>query len=265
MPINDQIVTPAIAAEWLKLNTANRPMSAKIVDNYSKEMTSGNRLGSGADAVVFAINGTLLNGQHRLAAIVKSGISIEVAVRTGADPQSFVGMDQGKRRLAADHSALNGIRHRSTVASALRFLAAHDSGAFKTCGSSEPDLPPRDVVACFERYPEMESNAVMCRHYKLLRTGAAIGAFTLCARLDRKEALDFFCSVGSGEGLVSGSAEIILRRQLESDSVKIRRESPVMRAARLIKGFNLYRENKATGRNGKAIQVYADDHFPSPK
>lgn len=265
MTISDQIVTPAIAAKWLLLNTSNRPLSSTTVDNYAREMKLGNWIGCGADAVVFSTAGTLLNGQHRLAAVVKSGVSIEVAVRTGADPQSFVSMDQGKRRLAADHSCLNGIRHRSSVASALRFLAAHDSGSFKTCGSSEPDLALRDVVACFERYPEMESNVVMCRPFKMLRTGAAIGAFTLCARLDRKEALDFFCSVGSGENLSAGSAEIILRRQLESDSVKIRKESPVMRAARLIKGFNLYRENKANGRNGRTIQVYSDEHFPSPK
>ena len=265
MPINDQIVTPAIAAEWLQLNTANRPMSAVTVDAYAREMKAGNWIGLGADAIVFSTSGTLINGQHRLAAVAKSGITIEVAVRTGADPESFVAMDQGRRRLAGDHSCLNGVRHRNSVASALRFLAAHDAGAFKTCGPREPTLALRDVVACFARYPEIETNAVICRHFKMFRTGASMGAFTLCARVDRNDAMSFFGSVGSGENLAAGSAEIILRRQLESQSPKIRQELPPMRAARLIKGFNLYRETKATGRGIKVIQVYAEEPFPSPK
>ena len=73
-------ITPAIAKSMLTKNTCNfrRPDQARVT-RYSDEQSRGKWKLTG-DAIVFANTGELLNGQHRLLAVIKSGVTCEFVV-----------------------------------------------------------------------------------------------------------------------------------------------------------------------------------------
>ena len=78
-------VTPAKALEYLKMNVNNyRKLSKAKVAVYAKDMAE-NRWVLNGETIVFAENGILLDGQHRLAAIVQSGKTVEMTVVRGVD------------------------------------------------------------------------------------------------------------------------------------------------------------------------------------
>lgn len=84
--ISTRQVTPKMAERWLAKNhPRNRKISSKLVDTFAEDMSAGNwRLTH--QGICFDGDGQLIDGQHRLSAVVKSGktIALVVAVNDGA-------------------------------------------------------------------------------------------------------------------------------------------------------------------------------------
>lgn len=98
--MNSQIikVNPSLAEEWLKTNTFNRLVSKGSVERYARDMASGNwRLNH--QGIAFDSEGVLVDGQHRLFAVIKSGVTVEMMVTFGADR---VGIDELRVRKTSD-------------------------------------------------------------------------------------------------------------------------------------------------------------------
>ena len=78
-------ITPAIAEKYLRENTRNyRKIHKPTAKRYAEDMKAG-RWETNGDTIVFDVNGVLKNGQHRLAAIVMSGVTVEIVVVRGVD------------------------------------------------------------------------------------------------------------------------------------------------------------------------------------
>ncbi len=89
------VVTPASAKEWLEhTNGKNRLLSKQYVSYLAQEMEAGNwRLTH--QGIAFDSQGNLVDGQHRLAAIVKANKSVEMLVTTGLPDGRFPIIDRG--------------------------------------------------------------------------------------------------------------------------------------------------------------------------
>lgn len=80
------LVTPLMAAAWLQLhNKSNRDIKPSVVEQYSRDLQA-NRWPLTHQGVGFDWNGQLVDGQHRLTAIMRTGISAHMYVTTGLDP-----------------------------------------------------------------------------------------------------------------------------------------------------------------------------------
>jgi hydrogenase maturation factor len=90
-------VTPVQAKAWLKLNTLNRPVRSSYVAYLADAMKRGEWV---VNHQPLAINGSrLIDGQHRLMAVVESGLSaVKMAVVTDADTATFDTIDIGVKR-----------------------------------------------------------------------------------------------------------------------------------------------------------------------
>lgn len=74
-------VTPEMAAAWLaKGNPKNRKINDARVNAYARDMKKGKWCASPLSAIGFDRSGMLLNGHHRLHAVVKSGVTIDLVV-----------------------------------------------------------------------------------------------------------------------------------------------------------------------------------------
>lgn len=102
-----QLVTPDQAMMWLDKNTHNRTVRQSVVEKYARDMKAGNWHLT-HQGILFDWNDVLIDGQHRLWAIIESQSTIEMVVTYGADPTSQEFIDGGEMRQARDVLALRG-------------------------------------------------------------------------------------------------------------------------------------------------------------
>lgn len=119
--------TPTMAQEWLEhKNTRNRPLGKGDIRKYCLAMLSGEWELNG-ESLVLDDKGRLVNGQHRLAAIVLAGesdtdITVPVLVILGVKSKAFDTFDQGRSRSLSDVLSVNNEENANTLAAALRLL-----------------------------------------------------------------------------------------------------------------------------------------------
>jgi hypothetical protein len=109
------LVTPELAANYLRFNNKNRKVSVNHLTFLSNEMKSGRFVENG-EAIIFDRNGELKDGQHRLRSIIKSGKSYFIPIVSGVEPISMATYDTGKNRSASDVLSLNGFKYTSHIA-----------------------------------------------------------------------------------------------------------------------------------------------------
>ena len=97
-------VTPAHAEKWLEMNTGNRRIRPSHVRHLARQMEQGRWMLS-PEPIVFSPR-RLLDGQHRLSAILMSGCTIEASVALVQNEDVFRVLDQGVNR---NNSDLTGI------------------------------------------------------------------------------------------------------------------------------------------------------------
>lgn len=117
-------ITPEAAAEMLsRLPARQRTLKPERVATYARLMRAGQWRFS-HEAIMFDTNGRLIEGQHRLRAVVASGVTVELMVTVGAPPDSFAVIDQGLNRSAEQFLGEAGetIKYVSHVRTACGFL-----------------------------------------------------------------------------------------------------------------------------------------------
>jgi hypothetical protein len=94
-----------MACEWLKRNTRNRPVNRGHLDRLVRDLQS-KRWVLTHQGIAFGIDGTLLDGQHRLTAIAEAGLPAMCVVWENVAEHAVLGMDQGKDRTGKDVVAI---------------------------------------------------------------------------------------------------------------------------------------------------------------
>lgn len=104
-----ETITPKIAREWLNAsNTRNRNLSPKKVSLYADDMSKG-RWTLNHQGIAFYSNGELADGQHRLAAVIKSGKSVKMMVTRGLPVTVGADIDRHRARNEADAIRIGGL------------------------------------------------------------------------------------------------------------------------------------------------------------
>jgi len=98
-------ISPQTAESYLNYNKINRPLRKGLVEKYASDMLNG-LWGMTHQAIAFDEQGNILDGQHRLWAIVESGKTIEMPVARGLAPEARDYIDQGAPRTVVDVAKL---------------------------------------------------------------------------------------------------------------------------------------------------------------
>jgi hypothetical protein len=121
-------VTPQMAQTILAGNVRNRPVRPAYIKRLAEAMTRGEWTMNG-EPVQVAHDGTLLNGQHRLSAVVHSGITIPMLLVSGLPVEALRTVDTGTRRTLSDVLALRGETDTTNLAAALGLLHRYRRGS----------------------------------------------------------------------------------------------------------------------------------------
>jgi hypothetical protein len=101
-------ITPEMATAWLEnQNTHNRKLIQVNVDKFSKDMKEG-RWQLTHQGIAFDDKNNLVDGQHRLWAVVLAGKPVTMRVFTGLAPEVVETIDVGTRRSNLDVIRLSG-------------------------------------------------------------------------------------------------------------------------------------------------------------
>lgn len=114
-------VTPAMAEEWLKTNNNNRSVNARRVAYFVQQILEGNWALT-HQGIAFWDDETLADGQHRLMAIVRSGVAVNVLVTTGLKKQAIHAVDMVRPRSTKDVLHFIGMRISGQNVSCARVL-----------------------------------------------------------------------------------------------------------------------------------------------
>lgn len=101
-------ITPEEAKRMLGHNLMNRKLNEHTCRTYADDMRSGRWYSNGVP-IVIDYDGNLRDGQHRLTAIVKSGITMRDALVIYTDKENAVCYDIGKPRTVRDTATLMGL------------------------------------------------------------------------------------------------------------------------------------------------------------
>lgn len=155
-------VDPALAAEWLTHNTNNRPIRPAVLASYVRDMQAGRWQLTG-EAIKFATDGTLLDGQHRLEAVVRSGATVQMFVISGLSPHTREVMDTGSKRTTADALKMNGENNSVALAAGARLAVRFEQGLADE--RTHKTISNPEIIAWIEANPAVHAAVELIRGY----------------------------------------------------------------------------------------------------
>lgn len=173
-------ITPAIAVEWLKKNHQNRTVNKKKIERHAKAMKAGHWKIT-HQGIAFDVNGLLIDGQHRLEAIVLSGVTITMLVTSGLAPIARAALDTGDPRGPHHLISIIGINGVSRSDSALisKCVNMIRSGAYNETGKQEWEELKAHILRYRAgiRWAAEKCSTPSNKTIGVLRSGPVLGAF----------------------------------------------------------------------------------------
>jgi hypothetical protein len=235
-----QTITPKKAAEYLSRNTANRPLSARTVREFAQAIQRGEWRVT-HQGIAFDTTGALVDGQHRLAAIVEADVPVEVTVFTEVPEGAFDVLDTGKRRNAADVLAIEGEKSAVTLAAMVRTVWLYENRPDLNWSGGDAGVSNHQIVATLQQHPKLR-DFVSVGEQIATATGmiksAAGAASYLVAQASGRDLSPWFDAIVEGTGMAKGDPRLLFRRVMFAHTRK--QAGQVMRRRENREHFTLY-------------------------
>jgi hypothetical protein len=235
-------ITPEVAATYLATMAKNRTIKLRHVRDLVDMLRQGEWQLNG-ETIKFDANGHLVDGQHRLHAIVQTKITVYSLVVFGLDPAVFGTIDIGKVRSFGDLAGHLGYENANTLGGALNTLYTilHGEGAVRQVRV----LPKPFLLEYLKAHPTMVDSVQKTVSMRNLAPGSALGAcHYLCAVVDQEAADQFFAQLRQGANLEAGSPILALSKRLIEGRLAKRRYTPFELAAYILKAWNAERKGQ---------------------
>src|SRR5215469_2042244 len=217
-------VTPEVATTWLRLNKSNRPLRKATIVRLAKMMEKGEFKDDHPDHIMFDENGYLINGQHRLHAIVRSQKTAQMRVLRHVPRDMAYHIDIGVRRTIEDSVWIADGEKVDRLG--LKLLTRFAGGGWVASSGTLP-YTREELIAIYEKYQEaLAAVAALFIEHKQGSARAAIRAAVVrgwVARTpERKRIRQFILTLCTGryENPDEDSAAMVLRDYLLQNSGK---------------------------------------------
>jgi len=247
MPASVETITPDKAKEILSKNPDNRRVRPHDVAKIARAIVD-RRWRLNGETLKIGRDGILLDGQHRLLAVVKSGIAIETYVVRDVDPDTFDTIDIGAKRSVADTLRRAGCMNANVVGGGIRVVEQLKGGQIF---ESNVKVTPDEARLFLLDQPAIEYSASItgnCR--QIISPSVACGLHFLFGKKDAGLADAFFGLLAEGTGMSAGHPVWVLREKLRTWSLGKHRPPQVEILAASIRAWNAFR----TGRSLKSLQ-----------
>ena len=265
------LLTPEIALGWLRRNGKNRSFSRDSARLLAAEMANGYWKANG-ESIIFDTFGVLVDGQHRLQAVVNSGHEYLVPVVTGIQAMVRPTVDTGKKRSGAQNLQMAGEKNASALSATLTLWKGYEARDLRAMTHPAAAAPERRttiprIMEDLEQYPELK--IAVQRSLALRSSGqgrsliptsesALVWQAITSSGSSMERADEFLGSVLSGYDLAEGNPIIALRRRLIDQMGPGLKMDKRERLALILKTWLLW----STGQTRKVIKWDTTEPFP---
>ena len=255
-------LTPGMAREWMTRDyKGNRSIRQKAVDEYARDMAAG-KWDLPTDAIAFNDAGDLLNGRHRLLAVIKSGMTSTSIVLLGKN--TMVDIDSGVPRSCGAFFHLVGAGNSLEAAAVVRYVA--DWEVNRLASHLNLKWSTNELWGVWERHPKIARSMAFVSKFPKVKLGqigrkSVLAAFHYLFAMEDETLADVYIDgIVTGEHIGSDDAALAVRDKF----VNIQIESSRRRVGNrdwshyLAKGWRATRD----GRTLKRVLVQRTEKFP---
>lgn len=240
-------VTPAMARDWLTLNTANRNLKPGQIAAFARDMKAGLWRLTG-EAIKFSGDREnpeeLLDGQNRLHAVVKADRTVLMSVFFGVASESKSSMDSGTKRTVADNLKIGGSENAAIIAAAASIAIRVREGRLNGGALNMTNAAIEKFIA--ENTGLEESARVAMRYSRRADVAPSFVCYThwVLSGIDAQQATEFWMKAAEKVGLTAGDPIIALTNRFAEarrNKEKIRLEAAL---SAIFRAWNYSRDGK---------------------
>lgn len=251
MEIRKILITPQLAKEMLTMNTNNRNVSHAKVNQYSREMKSGKWMYDTGELIKISETGVIMDGQHRLEAIITANTPVYMHVATGIKEDRFKVLDTGKSRSASDIFKINGVKNSSQIPGIINIYNNVYINRSKAGNPTQYySLRPQELLDMYNEKPDYWQSVFhfadkMYNKFQKIWTKTEIGLFVaMLDHVDKELSKYFIQQICEGVN-VEMNCIMLLRNKLILDKTNSKTAmAPTYRRALVIKTWNSFFSGK---------------------
>lgn len=254
------LITPVLAEKILvELNSANRPLRKGRVA-YWASIIRKDRWRFTHQGIAFDVNAVLQDGQHRLAAAVEEGFTLDVLVTVGMPSDNYGVVDVGAPRSGGDTLARLGKANYNHLNGAIRLVALYDKYGPEFRSGIKGRIPNDEIEELAEKYGQKLEDCIASAstlYFKHRRGGPKMsivaggaGLFLITRNLpeglEDERVLEFIRGYSDGTNLFAGDARLPLRNYMTNLTDNRNRKVPVSdQLAVFLKAWNAWVQGDA--------------------
>jgi len=243
------LVTPEMAKEFLEKNIlSNRRVREAVLLRYSNDMKEGRWKDNTSETIKITSSNIIIDGQHRLKAVVKSGVSINFHIAFNIPDKVFDVLDTGCSRSASDIFRTSGIKNDNILPSIIQQYFSLTTG-WKDISSSPKNarLTNAQILEHYllnEKYWQEVARKTMVWYNafaKICAPSVLGGFYAYFETLNEDKAYDFIEQLCTGFN-IEHDAIVQLRNKLMKDKMSIRKMTGNLKFGLIIKAWNYFRQ-----------------------
>ena len=243
-------VSPEVAEGWLGATTyPNRPLRPGTIEAYAADMLSGDWRQNG-ETIKFNSDGGLLDGQHRLRAIVQSGTTQRMLAVFGLPGNTFETVDTGTRRTFGQTLKHRDERSYNALAAVTRRCYLWDRG-MRGFRLQNPGVQPTHIqmLTWLKKNSGVRESVQLTESTRRQFKPIPASILGMCHWVISRDVADaeedceyFFARLGDGADLGRDHAVYVLRKRASDLYGGETRTSTGQLTAYVIKAWNAFRE-----------------------
>ncbi len=188
-------VTPDAARRMLGNNVKNRRLKTRLVDRLVNDIKSGD-FHITHQGIALDKDDNLIDGQHRLSAVIEAGIPVEMYVTRGLDPEMMNVVDIGAKRSQADVLAIHGHHSSLVLAAAAIIYNGFLTGQYSTTDGVRSYMNNFKLLEFVKEHPELLKAVDWINGNKKVKqlgfSSVVVAFYALLHKKNRNKAIEFF-------------------------------------------------------------------------
>lgn len=252
-------ITPKLAQSLIEhRNNSNRDVTLARVEQYAEDIRRGAWIVNG-EAIKISRDGEVLDGQHRLLAVLQAEAPITSVLITGLPPEAQESMDQGRPRTFADVLKLRGEKDYNVLAATVRIVATYERSGIPLPGYIFSPSN-QQLSATLKRNPGIRDSRQLANRIRQpwLNVSVVAAMHYLFSAVNEDDANGFFTQLLTDEHPAAPIAALRARLLAEHHDIEHPRSHVRTRIAYVVKTWNAWQD----GDDDVELSWLNDEPFP---